>query len=278
MSTIGEQIKKYRIEKGITQEQLGQLIGVTTQAVSRWERGGTPDVELLPRLSDILEVSIDTLFGREEQSMALSLARRLSQMPDEEAYRYAFNICWAIEIGLLGDVSIIDDFMNKFIDDPSFSSDKKTDYFARILHDNGIANLRMSPDFQHFFLMVEPKSGIREQLSDMESLREVFALFADEKLLRILFYMYSLPNMPIDTSLISKHTGLNTKEVDRCMEPLCSHNLATRTVVATASGDLNSYTFRKESFVIPMLCMADEIAQKDYRPFLGGFFREKPFL
>ena len=36
MSVIGEQIKKIRTEKGITQEQLGELIGVTTQAVSRW--------------------------------------------------------------------------------------------------------------------------------------------------------------------------------------------------------------------------------------------------
>ena len=43
MSVIGKQIKRYRTQKGLTQEQLGQLLGVTTQAVSKWERGGTPD-------------------------------------------------------------------------------------------------------------------------------------------------------------------------------------------------------------------------------------------
>ena len=48
MSVIGQQIKKYRTLRGITQEQLGNTIGVTTQAVSKWERGGTPDAELLP--------------------------------------------------------------------------------------------------------------------------------------------------------------------------------------------------------------------------------------
>ena len=49
MSEIGKQIKKYRTAKGLTQEQLGELVGVTTQAVSKWERGSVPDAELLPR-------------------------------------------------------------------------------------------------------------------------------------------------------------------------------------------------------------------------------------
>ena len=35
MSIIGQQIKKYRIENGFTQEQVGKIIGVTTQAVSK---------------------------------------------------------------------------------------------------------------------------------------------------------------------------------------------------------------------------------------------------
>ena len=81
MSVIGEQIKKYRVERNITQEQLGELIGVTTQAVSRWERGGTPDAEILPSIAEVLGVNIDALFGREEQSLTLLLARRLCQIP-----------------------------------------------------------------------------------------------------------------------------------------------------------------------------------------------------
>ncbi|MBQ9514998.1 MAG: helix-turn-helix transcriptional regulator, partial [Ruminococcus sp.] len=70
-SIIGKQIRRFRREKGMTQERLGQLIGVTTQAVSKWERGGTPDAEILPQLSQVLDVSIDALFGREQQSIAV---------------------------------------------------------------------------------------------------------------------------------------------------------------------------------------------------------------
>ena len=96
MSVIGQQIRKYRMAKGITQEQLGELVGVTTQAVSKWERGGTPDAELLPALSRVLSVSIDTLFGLGEENLALAVARRINTMPDDEAYPFAFNICWNI--------------------------------------------------------------------------------------------------------------------------------------------------------------------------------------
>lgn len=277
MSVIGKQIKKYRTLKGITQEQLGQLVGVTTQAVSKWECGGTPDAELLPRLSQILSVSIDALFGREEQSFTASLARKICQMPNEEAYRYAFSICWAIEIGLMQDISMLDDFLNIFVEHSAITADK-TDYFGKVMQDGGVATARLSPDFHHFFLMVEPQSSIKDKLSDMETLRRVFQIFADKKLLRLIFYMYSRLNTPIATSLISKNTGFDMNEVDRCMEILCKNNLATRSVVATADGEIYSYMFNQESSVIPLLCFADEIAKKDYRDFIWSFDRTKPLL
>ena len=61
---IGAIIKKLRAEKNITQETLSVAIGVTPQAISRWEsEGGYPDIELLPALADFFSVSIDELLG-----------------------------------------------------------------------------------------------------------------------------------------------------------------------------------------------------------------------
>ena len=51
---IGDKIAKYRKLKGYTQEQLGELVGVSGQAVSKWENGGVPDTYLLPAISKIL--------------------------------------------------------------------------------------------------------------------------------------------------------------------------------------------------------------------------------
>ncbi len=61
---IGNQIKALRSRRGVTQEALAQALGVTAQAVSKWERNAaTPDIELLPALSAYFGVTIDELFA-----------------------------------------------------------------------------------------------------------------------------------------------------------------------------------------------------------------------
>ena len=61
---IGAIIKKLRTENSITQDTLATAIGVTPQAISRWEsEGGYPDIELLPALADFFSVSTDELLG-----------------------------------------------------------------------------------------------------------------------------------------------------------------------------------------------------------------------
>lgn len=61
---IGEQILFLRKNKGITQEQLATKLGVSNQAVSKWESGQCyPDIQLLPEISEYFNVSIDELMG-----------------------------------------------------------------------------------------------------------------------------------------------------------------------------------------------------------------------
>ena len=63
MNTIGETIKKLRKAKGMTQEELAEVIHVSYQAVSKWENGGSPDLEMLPVLANTFGVTIDELMG-----------------------------------------------------------------------------------------------------------------------------------------------------------------------------------------------------------------------
>lgn len=64
--SIGRRIAKLRLERGLTQEQLAREIGVSAQAVSKWENDQNyPDISLLVPLSRILGTSVDELLGAE---------------------------------------------------------------------------------------------------------------------------------------------------------------------------------------------------------------------
>ncbi|MBO5110693.1 MAG: helix-turn-helix transcriptional regulator [Clostridia bacterium] len=64
MLYLTENLKKYRTEKGLTQEDVAEALGITPQSVSRWERGECcPDILFLPALANLFEISVDMLIG-----------------------------------------------------------------------------------------------------------------------------------------------------------------------------------------------------------------------
>lgn len=64
--TLGNKIAELRKEKGMTQEALANELGVSNQAVSKWEANQScPDIQLLPQIADFFDITIDSLFGRE---------------------------------------------------------------------------------------------------------------------------------------------------------------------------------------------------------------------
>ena len=74
--TIGTNIRRLRQNKGITQEQLGDAVGVSGQAVSKWENESTlPDILSLPKLADYFGISIDDLM-----STGLTMCERIDRL------------------------------------------------------------------------------------------------------------------------------------------------------------------------------------------------------
>ncbi len=64
----GEYLKKLRTEKGLSQDALGEVLGISRQSVSKWEQGNsTPDIDNIGKLAEFYGVSIDSLVKGEAQ-------------------------------------------------------------------------------------------------------------------------------------------------------------------------------------------------------------------
>lgn len=71
---IGENIKRMRRERNLTQEEMAAHLGISFQSVSKWERGdGYPDITMLPSLANYFDVSIDELIGMSEAAKSEKL-------------------------------------------------------------------------------------------------------------------------------------------------------------------------------------------------------------
>ena len=84
MYSIGSNIRDFRLKKQLTQEQLAEKLGVTFQAVSKWEtNANTPDLMLLPEIAKALGVMIDDLFSNPDEAV-LTLP---DQIQDDDVIR-----------------------------------------------------------------------------------------------------------------------------------------------------------------------------------------------
>lgn len=87
---LQENIKSYRKEKGLTQEELAIRVNVVRQTVSKWEKGlSVPDADMLQKIAEVLEISVSQLLGKEEEPEKdrNEVAEQLSRINEQLAIR-----------------------------------------------------------------------------------------------------------------------------------------------------------------------------------------------
>lgn len=96
MATLGSRIAECRKRKNITQEQLAEQMGVSTQAVSKWENDiSCPDISLLPPLADYFSISIDELMrGENSRPVQLVPEGERKDVDNDDAQNASIKLGW----------------------------------------------------------------------------------------------------------------------------------------------------------------------------------------
>ena len=88
---LGIKIRELRRRDGRTQDNLAESLGVTAQAVSRWEAGRSyPDMEMIPAIANYFHVSIDELFGYhdEREEKIRTILEKASRIITKQGFFY----------------------------------------------------------------------------------------------------------------------------------------------------------------------------------------------
>lgn len=218
-------------QSGITQEQLAAKLGVTTQAVSKWENGSYPDGDLLPKIADIFDVSIDNLYGRGEKkcSFEQQVVNHMRAIADSnqdscaEWLKSYLNIIWAMQLTAWRE--------NRYYYDLPDFKDSNGTIASECACNTGVTYMRLNKDFRYFTCIEQPES-FAKQFSDIDKLSELFRFLGDKMNLKVVMYLLSLDNGEVvSASTIAIHLGYPKEKIEKALQYLLSINSTNKEVL-----------------------------------------------
>lgn len=282
---IGEQIARYRKAAGMTQEELGRAVGVSTQAVSRWECGGAPDVTLLPAIADRLHVTVDALFGRESgpaRDMSNDLIQWLRSIPEKDRLTALARLLWEATI-----YGVSDDLAASI---PSIGFPKNayagiqfTNEIRRVLlrtvtgNDSGYIVGVGAEDYAYFGVFPEPEEGYERFFSTDDEYRKLFGALALPGAMETLRFYCRNREALYSAAAVAQRMGAPLPETERALQALTEANLLHREQIIQPEGPLDVYVIGDYSGVVPLLTFACWNLQPYRMNLIGNVIRRTCF-
>ena len=272
---VGECIAALRQGLGATQEELAQAVGVSAQAVSKWERGGMPDAALLPGIADFLGVPIDRLYGREGVGGDFyeALRLRVSKMEREKRMREGMCICYALQLAMGG---------SKDKEAPITEVWERRPHghaHSKMLYDSGISLMSITADIPYFMLLPEPPEGWEKGLFSAEAYAELFALLGRAHMMEALFFLLRrCGQKPFTPRLLEKALEITREQADKVLEGLARFKLVSVAEAQLDDAVQTIYNFEPNPALLALLAVSKEIITE---PYCHNFFtdsRERPYF
>jgi len=273
MSLSGN-IKRLRLEKNLTQEQLATKLGVSAQAVSKWETSETyPDGALLVPLANELEVSLDELFGNETVTMADvsgKIVKLIHNTEAKERFNVARDIGWQIERGLFNCRMKIE----KKYDPSEIKNQKNASY---ILDDNGFTIVSNGKE-PFFSVFPQPAEGYGHFLNDKDDLQKIFAALSHTDTMNALIYLYHrTENYVFEGSVLAKDCEIPNDKIDAVLDDLLLLKVMWKQNLTINGEKRVLYYSRPSHKLLAVLLMTREIGYKGAYS-LQSHIRNTPFI
>ena len=264
---LSERIVALRKERGLTQEQLGKLVGVSAQAVGKWEKGGAPDVELLPVLAGQLGVTIDALFGLEDgetPDVENAVRRWMMSVPRHQRMDQLCRLIWVAAGPLISAKPEETIDLSGYVGccESEGVQDGKTLRWLRrscIATEDGLILGIRAKDMSFAAVFPEPETGWEAFMESNEVCRRLFTALARPHCLELLEYLQSKPPLAgrrYTAGAIAKPLRLPIEEAQSLLDELAELRLLSRAELETEDGVISAYLMSEEEGLVPFLYFA----------------------
>lgn len=283
---IGETIAMLRKNRKMTQEQLANAVGISSQAVSKWEKGGTPDIELLPNIAKVLNVTVDELFGisvhptRNAEELAKEMERFLINTPITERIKVLSEWAWRLQLALFSNTegtntlyapiedatrrannNILTEDLLKRVD-----FNKETPTHSYFITDEGMSLVRANRDRRFFLLLPKPSGGWRFDNADLYV--HLYKDFSDIDFWRVVFYLHKNPDILFSSADIVKMFDVTDDKARWIVDRLLEYWLAREKNRLMGDAGKQLYEFTANEAFIPFLLFTEEMTQRAFH-FIG---------
>ncbi|MBE6946010.1 MAG: helix-turn-helix transcriptional regulator [Ruminococcaceae bacterium] len=266
---ICKTIVKYRKAAGMSQQKLGALVGVSPQAISRWENGGMPDVASMPKLAQALGCSLDDLYGVTTSvptNLLEQITQELRHLPGEERLKKGIDIAWHVlkvlvsaefpgsksfqhNFDMLGSIENAPPEVCIRTNTPASSSIPSAT-ICNALTNHAIMQASTAPDFKYVLLMSDPVDRYQSVFRNMDAYRLFFSLLCKPGRLEIILMGLSLPPGRFFTrEYVCANLEIPEALAQEALEDLHKHQLLSGQVVQ----DTTTEKWMYKVFVDPSL-------------------------
>lgn len=219
---INEQIAFLRKQKGLTQEELANALGVTNQAVSKWESAQCcPDIQLLPDLAKLFDVSVDELLGytpvSTTEDIVLAIRKRIESLPRGEDFDFTFRMAAALH-AIIFSKGMTADNMN-----PGWDTEDAIEHAGNVEWGYSSCNIpEITTTMRHGAVFFSNNKNLTLMDTDVRRIVTMIKPFSDTKNLKIATALYQLTVHSEDAyttiAQISDRSGVSPEKVQDCLE------------------------------------------------------------
>lgn len=253
---FSKNLSKFRKSCGMTQGQLAGKLNVTPQAVSKWENGSLPDSELLPKISAILGVSIDVLFGvkqeQPQQDIEQLITQKIKQTPLKDRADLIMKYLY----------SAMNAYNEYTLSSAKYPENLELETYAELKTDYESAIARLNDDMKYFCFLKIPENGIDSYTEVSDIMVQVFQTLASRDAITIVHYLGSCyRNKMQSLEFISKQVNIPINRVEKIMDNLDRLGIVWRVSADIADTPTIIYGYSNSTPLTCILVLAKTISR-----------------